>query len=96
MKCNSSAARAAVLHHINEHDDDLVILDDLTITKPYGWVFFFNTRLYAVTKNPLDSLGGNGPIVVESATGELTALGTAGDPKDEISAFEMKKGLSPG
>lgn len=100
MSIDFDTARATVAKHINADyyspDDELVILDDMTITKPYGWVFFFDSRLHVETGSFAYALGGNGPIVVEAESGELTELGTARAPEREIAAFEQKRGLSSG
>lgn len=41
-----------------------------------GWVFFYNSRDFVRTRNPLDALAGNGPIFV-SRRGVLTELPSA-------------------
>lgn len=50
---------------------------DSTIEKPYGWVFFYNTKEFLETGNRLAALGGNAPIMVEKATGQIYITGTA-------------------
>ena len=64
-----------------------------TITKPYGWIFFYNSRTYLETGNVLAMLAGNGPVVVLSSSGEVVMLGTARPTEAEISAFEDSRGL---
>lgn len=99
MGIDFSAARALALKSINDDyanpDDELVILDERTITKPYGWIFFYDSKRHTETRSFLDALGGNGPIVVEAESGEITELGTARAPEKEIAAFEQKRGLLP-
>lgn len=55
----------------------LVLKRDATITKPYGWVFFYNTRQFLEGGDRLAALGGNAPLLVERANGKLIVLGTA-------------------
>lgn len=90
-------AERLVLQRINEKygqgPDALVLLREHTIEKPYGWILFFNTRVYVETGNELESLGGNGPIVFERNGGHIHQLGSARDPEQEIADFERAKGL---
>jgi hypothetical protein len=46
-------------------DGGVAIASAETIRKPYGWIFFYNSRRYLETGDPLEGLGGNGPVVVE-------------------------------
>jgi hypothetical protein len=71
----------------------LVVVDEMTLTKPYGWVFFYNSRLYLETRDILHAVAGNGPVVVLADTGEVVTLGTARPSEDEIAGFEQKRGL---
>jgi hypothetical protein len=48
-----------------------------TITKPYGWVFFYQSCGYIETRNDLDILCGNAPIIVDRVDGEIRVTGTA-------------------
>ena len=94
---NFDDARIRVLSHLNqvygEGPDALVILDDRTIEKPYGWIFFYNSREFVETGDFLHALGGNGPVVFEAATGEIHQLQTAREPIVEIRRFEEGRGL---
>lgn len=92
-----SQARQIVLDELNSMHKNSgyrrVILDDETIAKPYGWVFFYNSERYLETQNVLDGLCGNGPVVFEAATSMITWLGTALPAEDEIRVFEKRRGL---
>src|SRR5215472_7912682 len=55
----------------------LALKFDATIVKPYGWVFFYNTRRFLETGEFLARLGGNAPILIEKATGTVYVTGTA-------------------
>lgn len=52
-----------------ESDNAAEIADELTIKKPYGWVFFYGGRR--------ETLAGNAPIIVDRDSGELRVTGTA-------------------
>ena len=71
--------------------EEIVMIDSQTLTKPYGWIFSYNTRRF-VEGEVIHGLGGNGPIVVDSATGKVTRLGTARSMEQEIADFESRNG----
>lgn len=83
----------AEAHRDYHTPDGLALLDDMTITKPYGWVFFYDSKRHMLTGSPLHALGGNGPIVVEKDSGRVTPLDSARAPETEIAAFEQENGL---
>ena len=88
-------ARQAVVEAIQgsyRGREEIVVDDVRTLTKSYGWVFFYNSKRYLDRREPLHALGGNGPIVVESATGRITKLGTGRPVEDEIADFELRNG----
>ena len=72
----------------------VVILEPMTIVKPYGWAFFYNARRFVETGDILQSLVGAGPIVVLAAGGEIHELGSARPALDEIRDLEKRLGLS--
>ena len=63
-------------------DVELAIVDEATRDAGWCWVFFYNSRKYLITGAVRDALAGNGPIVVEKATGLVHRL-TAARPLDE-------------
>jgi len=73
-------------------DEEWVILDQYTIEKSWGWVFFYNSREYVSTGDPQYQLIGNAPYIVNKATGELADTGTAEDIEVYISRYEATLG----
>ena len=73
----------------------LTLVEGMTLTKPYGWVFFYNSRRCLETRDILQSVAGNGPVVILAEAGEVVILGSARRPEDEIAAFEQHRKLSP-
>lgn len=57
--------------------DELVIADDSTIEKHWGWVFFYSSRLRLQTGETRFALAGNAPLIVARSTGQVTETGTA-------------------
>ena len=60
----------------------------LTRTKPYGWVFFWNSREFIDTKDRRKALAGNTPIIVDRIDGELRVMGTASPVEDSLAEYE--------
>ena len=91
-----SPVSALVEKEINEpgsfstEDLRLVILDEHTIEKEWGWVFFYNTEQYAKSEDIIDTLVGNAPYIVNKNTGELVETGTAYPIEDYIEEYESK------
>lgn len=99
MELTFDEARRRVLEELNSHPPwdtnalEMVLMDEFTTVKPYGWVFYCNSRVYRETGNFLYALGGNGPVIFERATGRITLLGTAYEPEVAIARFEAEAGL---
>jgi hypothetical protein len=74
-------------------DGGVALASAQTIRKPYGWVFFYNSRRFLETGDPLAGLGGNGPIIVEREGGRLHILPSASEPSAAITEFEVAHGL---
>jgi Immunity protein 35 len=45
--------------------DEFEILVEKTVDAESGWVFFYNSKEFIETRNPIASLAGNGPIFVK-------------------------------
>jgi|SRR5215475_3946729 len=56
---------------------ELVLLDEVTMEKPFGWVFFYDSKRHVETGDFRDAIAGNAPIVVTKADGQLYVTGTA-------------------
>lgn len=89
-------AKSLVERKINAPDptdtkkNKLVILDNETIEREWGWVFFYNTEYYLTTGDIYDALLGNAPYIVNRYTGELSETGTAYDIEEYIKEYESK------
>ncbi|KAA0127926.1 hypothetical protein FY557_11000 [Chryseobacterium sp. SN22] len=68
---------------------DLVILDNEAIKKPYGIIFFYNTKKYNDTRNDdYNTLLGNAPFLVENKTGNIVVFGTSKSEEYYIQEYE--------
>lgn len=94
-------ARDLVMAEINQPDpsspedpdpetSDIVVLDDETIERPWGWVFFYNIRRGAETGEFMDGLIGNAPYIVNRHDGSLHLTGTAHEIEYYIDCYETE------
>jgi Immunity protein 35 len=55
-------------------EDKLVIIDEYTVKKPYGWIFSYNTHKFLETQDYGDALVNNSPIIVNKQTGSVEEI----------------------
>jgi hypothetical protein len=89
------AARILVVDFINKNkwgiEDEIVVMDELTIYKDYGWVFFYESRRFLETDDYHDKLYGNAPLIVEKEDGSFHYTGTARDTEYYIKQYEKQR-----
>ncbi|MCG8416525.1 MAG: YrhB family protein [Proteobacteria bacterium] len=67
---------------------DFVLVHELTLSKQYGWVFFYDTRAYVEGGDELRAAVGNAPFIVLAENGEIHSTGTAHDVDHYLALFE--------
>ena len=60
------------------------------VKKPCGWVFLYQSVAFLETKNPLEMLAGNAPIIVDRIDGELRVTGTARPVQDYLASTRRR------
>lgn len=70
-----------------------VVLEDKTIDKPYGWIFFYQSRKFVESGDPLEGYAGNAPLIFNRVFGEYRVTGTAHPIERYIEEYEH--GLPP-
>lgn len=78
---------------LNEMDptgEPCVVVDSHTIEKPFGWVFFYNTKKFVETGVFRYRLAGNGPVIVNKHDGTIEFFGTVKPPSEFIAEYESK------
>ena len=69
---------------------EIVLLDDKTLEKSFGWVFFATSRKYLETKDPKTQIPGLGPLIVEKRKGETLFLPSKPKIDQDIKDYEKK------
>jgi hypothetical protein len=64
-----------------------LLLQD-TLDKPYGWVFFYDHKKFVEGGDEKFQLGGNAPVIVDRANGELRVTGTAKPLEEYLAEYE--------
>ena len=64
------------------------IVDDSTIARPYGWIFFYQSKRFLETGEFGDQIAGNGPILVDRINFNLKTFGTARRIDEYLTEFE--------
>jgi hypothetical protein len=88
-------AKKLVYREINEPDlswpdkPEMIILDELTVEKDYGWVFYWTSRPWRETGDFQFAIAGNGPILVSRETGAIYSCGTSAPIEDRIKEQEQ-------
>ena len=76
-----NGARAQALKYVEAQEHlvgvDLELIEDITIERDFGWVFFYDASKHVETGDPAFAVGGNAPIIIDRRTGELHVTGTA-------------------
>jgi hypothetical protein len=93
---NRADAIKAVESVLNEDFDPsesgrLVVLEELTRERHYGWVFFVNTARYAETRDRRFTVIGNGPIIYRTSDASIHRLPTGVDVDEAIADFERRQ-----
>jgi Immunity protein 35 len=87
-KDEARAAVEAELATDRRKPGECVVMDEFTVERPWGWVFFYNSRRFVETRDPLQAFGGNAPYIVNRTTGEVRVTGTARPVEEYIAEYE--------
>jgi hypothetical protein len=74
---------------------DPAIVEDETIERNWGWVIFWNTRLYAETGDLEHAQVGTAPVCVSRQDGAAMTLQNIEPLEPEIRRFERRIGARP-
>ncbi|MDX2241943.1 MAG: YrhB domain-containing protein [Leptolyngbyaceae cyanobacterium bins.302] len=89
---NKEEARLLALEQISKNWDvnggHPVLLDEATIERNFGWVFFYDSSKHIETGELRDAIAGNAPIIVNKYDGSIHVTGTHKSVFDFIDAYE--------
>jgi hypothetical protein len=68
-----------------------VLLDQYTMTLPYGWLFFYQSERYVLGDKGAQLIG-NSPFIVTRIDGAVHYIGTAGPPDELRRKWELREG----
>jgi len=69
-------------------DGIAAITPEITMTRPYGWVFFYQSKEFLRDSKFEDMLIGNAPIIVDRIDGEIRVTGTARPIEEYLTEYE--------
>lgn len=72
----------------NHSREKFELLENDIITKPYGWIFFYQSKKYLQSGNFSDMLVGNAPILIDRFSGNIEILGTAYTAEQYLKVYE--------
>ncbi|MDQ7858569.1 MAG: YrhB domain-containing protein [Armatimonadota bacterium] len=91
----TAIARSFVARIPAPEDDELVLRDDATVERAFGWVFVYTSKKHLDTGDDRYALFGNAPVIVDRQDGSVHETGTARPLAYYIQEYEYKKGLRP-
>ena len=69
---------------------ELVVMDDKTVERAVGWVFFFQSKRFVETGDINDSIVGNGPILVDKRDGSVHQFNTGIHWSKHVEQYEAE------
>jgi len=92
MGLTKTEARQKALSYLRSREAvagfELVLLDDWTLERAFGWVFFYDSKRHVETGDFRDAIVGNAPIVITKIDGQVHETGTAFPIEHYLSKFE--------
>lgn len=89
-------ARAYIAAQSEVSGEEFVVVNDRTLERPYGWIFFYETRAYVDTGDELARAVGNAPLLVEKETGKVHVAGSERPIEEYLGVFERYGTFHPG
>jgi hypothetical protein len=88
-----SEALEMVLKQLEEKSSDnvqYVVVEESTIEKPFGWIFFYQSKKFLETGLFMHRLAGNGPVFVNKMTGAIDFFGSLPPFEVILADYERK------
>ncbi len=78
------------LQQMGSPADPFVVVEKNTIEKPFGWVFFYNSKRFVETGESRYRLAGNGPFIVNKHNGSVEFFGASRPPLEVVEEYEQR------
>ncbi len=78
------------LQQMSTSADPFVVVEKSTVEKPFGWVFFYNSKKFLETGEYRHRLAGNGPVIVNKHNGSVEFFGASRPPLEIVAEYEQK------
>lgn len=78
------------LQKMSSLEDPFIVNEARTMKRPFGWVFFYNSKRFLKTGEVRYRLAGNGPVIVNKATHEILLCGSDKPVDELIHEYENK------
>jgi hypothetical protein len=85
---NIQQAKELVESELSKETMPCGILENKTIEREWGWVFFYQSKSYIETEDFRQMLGGNAPFIVNRETSKIIIAGTAHPIEYYIQEYE--------
>lgn len=89
-KAQATAIAKKTIATVPPHSPNLVVQEEKTVERAFGWVFFYTTRKFLETGDKKYIMPGNAPLVVMKADGSTHHLGTSLPPSVGMEQFEKR------
>jgi hypothetical protein len=89
-KAEALEAVSKKLEQMSTSSDPFVVVEKSTIERPFGWVFFYNSKKFLDTGISRYRLAGNGPVIVNKITRTVEFYGSNKPPEELIEDYETK------
>jgi hypothetical protein len=71
---------------------DMVLLDERTLERSFGWVCFYDSRKFVESHDDRWSVLGNGPLIVDRTDGSVHLTGTARPVEFFLERYARERG----
>lgn len=71
--------------------EEMALYEHATLERPFGWVFFYNSRSFMETGDFRDDAVGNAPIIVDRRDGSIHVTSTAGPLERLLEKYEQSR-----
>jgi Immunity protein 35 len=87
----ATAIARAHLAKISGGSPNRALLEEQTLERPCGWIFFCTSRRFLETGDYRDALAGNAPFIVDRDDGSVHTTGTGRPIEHYVAEYEQRR-----